>query len=90
MASNPHQIEDRLVVLRSSYPLKVAAATSPKELSQVRADLLGKSGEVEAILRLLGPLQANQRARLGREVSCLVAEIKQAINQHPQGTTLGG
>lgn len=81
--------------LRASARERVDAATDHKALEDLRVGLLGKKGELTAILRQLGSLPATERAAAGAQANHLKEDIFGWISQR-QGaleakryTTLG-
>src|ERR1700682_6740248 len=71
--------------LRASARERVAGATDHKALEDLRVGLLGKKGELTAILRQLGSLPAADRAAAGSEANQLKEDIFQWMNQRMGG-----
>jgi len=65
--------------LRASAWQRVEAAADPKTLEGLRVGLLGKKGELTAILRQVGSLPAAERAAAGAEANKLKEDIFQWI-----------
>src|ERR1700687_1672435 len=61
--------------LRASARERVDAATDQKALEDLRVGLLGKKGELTAILRQLGSLPAAERAAAGSQANQLKEDI---------------
>src|ERR1700687_2749735 len=61
--------------LRASARERVDVATDHRALEDLRVGLLGKKGELTAILRQLGSLPASERAAAGAEANQLKEEI---------------
>src|SRR5713101_7540016 len=81
--------------LRSSARERVEAATDHKSLEDLRVGLLGKKGELTAILRQLGSLPTDERAAAGAEANQLKEDIfgwiseRQGALEAKRHTTLG-
>ncbi len=81
--------------LRSSARERVEAATDHKSLEDLRVGLLGKKGELTAILRQLGSLPTDERAAAGAQANQLKEEIfgwiseRQAALEAKRHTALG-
>jgi phenylalanyl-tRNA synthetase alpha chain len=72
-----HAILDRALA-------EVAAARSTSELDQVRVRVLGRSGELTALLRSLGSIPAAERPRVGQEANDAKAQIESRIAERLQ------
>jgi phenylalanyl-tRNA synthetase alpha chain len=72
-----HAILDRALA-------EVAAARSTSELDQVRVRVLGRSGELTALLRSLGSIPAVERPRVGQEANDAKAQIEARIAERLQ------
>ena len=71
--------------LRASASQRVQSATDPKALEGLRVALLGKKGELTAVLRQLGSLPASERSAAGAQANQLKEDIARWI-----GERLGG
>jgi phenylalanyl-tRNA synthetase alpha chain len=60
---------------------EIAAARSPDELEGIRIKLLGRNGEITALMRGLGQLPADQRREAGAKVNSLRDEIAAALGE---------
>jgi phenylalanyl-tRNA synthetase alpha chain len=58
---------------------RIAAAKDLAELDSARVSLLGKSGEITALLKSLGPMDAETRAAEGPKIHALREAVTQAI-----------
>jgi phenylalanyl-tRNA synthetase alpha chain len=67
---------DRLEALRAAALRDIAAAGSPAQLQLVKASYLGKKGQLTALLKDLGKLDAQQRGRVGQTAN----EVKNVLN----------
>jgi len=68
-----------LEALRASARDRLAAATTTDAVEALRHDLLGRSGELTALLRRLGSVAADERPSLGRLANDVRHEIESAI-----------
>src|SRR5437868_15548425 len=71
--------------LRASARERVDAAGDPRALEDLRVGLLGKKGELTAILRQLGSLPAADRAAAGSEANQLKEDISRWITERMDG-----
>jgi phenylalanyl-tRNA synthetase alpha chain len=71
--------------LRASARERIEAASDRKALEDLRVSLLGKKGELTAILRQLGSLPAGDRAAAGSEANQLKEDIFQWITERMGG-----
>jgi phenylalanyl-tRNA synthetase alpha chain len=71
--------------LRASARDRIESATDPKALEDLRVSLLGKKGELTAILRQLGSLPTADRAAAGSEANRLKEDIFQWITERMGG-----
>ena len=71
--------------LRASARDRIESATDPKALEDLRVSLLGKKGELTAILRQLGRLPTADRAAAGSEANRLKEDIFQWITERMGG-----
>ena len=60
---------------------EVAAARSPEELEQIRIRLLGRNGEITALMRGLGQLPAEQRREAGATLNSLRDTVTAALEE---------
>ena len=59
---------------------KIQKATGPRELEHVRVTLLGRQGEITALLKMIGTLPADQRREFGRRVNHARDQLSEAIS----------
>ena len=71
--------------LRASARDRIESASDHKALEELRVSLLGKKGELTAILRQLGSLPAAERAAAGSEANQLKEDISQWITERMAG-----
>jgi len=63
------QIEQGLAALGERFSERFAAATTEHELRAIRAEVLGKKGELTALLRQMGQVSAEQRKQIGERAN---------------------
>jgi phenylalanyl-tRNA synthetase alpha chain len=74
------QIDAALDALRKGYPARFAAAGAEQELRDENAKILGKKGELTAILKQVGGVPAELRKSIGEKVNLLKQEIEGAFD----------
>jgi len=78
-------VVDELKRLRASAWERVQSASDPQALESLRVTLLGKKGELTAILRQLGSLPASERSAAGGEANQLKEDIFRWIAERMGG-----
>jgi phenylalanyl-tRNA synthetase alpha chain len=78
-------VASELERLRASARERIESATDQKGLEDLRVGLLGKKGELTAILRQLGTLPQAERATAGAEANRLKEDIFQWITERMGG-----
>jgi phenylalanyl-tRNA synthetase alpha chain len=73
------RVESRLADLERRLAERLAQAKSEQELRAIRAEALGKKGELTAVLRNLGQVPADQRRALGERANAVKASIDGAF-----------
>src|SRR5580700_7460086 len=73
-------IDGALAQLRSQFPARFAAAETEQQLRDENAKILGKKGELTAILKGMGAVPADARKALGEKVNALKGEVEQAFD----------
>ena len=73
-------IDSALRSLREAFPERFARATTEQLLRDENATLLGKKGELTAILKQLGAVPADTRKTIGEKVNALKQEVEAAFN----------
>jgi phenylalanyl-tRNA synthetase alpha chain len=86
---------DRLEQLEAQAREAIAAAATPQALYEVRAAFLGRKGSVSQLLRSIGGLEPEARARVGaaanatkERVEAWVAERRAELENQARGTSL--
>jgi len=70
-------MQEKLLQLRKSAEERLGAAKLPSDVEEVRISLLGKKGELTAILKQMGGLSAEERPKMG----ALANEVREFIEQ---------
>lgn len=76
MSEAASEIETGLAALGERYRSEFAAAATEQALRAARADLLGKSGQLTALLKLLGKVPADQRPACGDRLNAVRREVE--------------
>ena len=79
MSSEHDAIIANLDKLRGEYGARFAAATTEQALRDENAKVLGKKGELTAILKLMGKVAPDERRAIGEKVNALKDEIERAF-----------
>ncbi len=77
-------MKDKLEQLLSHGLEAVAGAQSENDLQQVRAGLLGKKGELTAIMKGMGGLSAEERPVVGALANQVKQKLEEAVEQRRQ------
>ena len=72
-------MKEQLEALRARALSELAALSEPKALEEFRVRLLGKKGEITALLRGMGAVPAEERPAMGQLINSLRAEIEEAL-----------
>jgi phenylalanyl-tRNA synthetase alpha chain len=72
-------LADDLTALRSSARTRLAAAATAEEVDGLRHALLGRSGELTALLKALATAPSEDRPTLGRLANEVRAELEAAL-----------
>ena len=75
----PDSLRTRLEALRKSAADRLAAAADADAIEALRASLLGRSGELTALLRGLGAVDAAERPSIGQLANAVRDELETAI-----------
>ena len=79
-ASDPQSsIESALAALRGQYAARFAAAVTEQLLRDENAKVLGKKGELTAILKQMGAVPGDARKAIGEKVNALRQEVEAAF-----------
>jgi phenylalanyl-tRNA synthetase alpha chain len=79
-SDQPQQsIDGALAELRAAFPARFAAAKTEQELRDENAKILGKKGELTAILKGMGSVPADARKAIGEKVNALKQDVEGAF-----------
>ncbi len=73
-------IDGALAALRASFPVRCAAARTEQDLRDENAKILGKKGELTAILKGMGGVPGDARKAIGEKVNALKQEVESAFD----------
>jgi phenylalanyl-tRNA synthetase alpha chain len=79
MSDALHDIDQGLQTIRSSYPARFEAAGTEQQLRDANAKLLGKKGELTAVLKQMGSVAPEFRKEAGARVNALKTEVEAAF-----------
>ena len=79
MSDPAQEIQAGLARLGDRFKEAFAAATSEPELRNAKAELLGKKGELTAILRQMGKVPGDQKRAIGEQVNAVKQEVEAAF-----------
>jgi phenylalanyl-tRNA synthetase alpha chain len=74
-------IEKSLSALRETFRLRFDAAAAEQDLRDENAKILGKKGELTAILRQMGSISADERKAIGAAVNALKQEVERVFDE---------
>ena len=77
-------MKEQLEALRKGALAELATLEDPKQLEEFRVRLLGKKGEVTALLRGMGAIPAEERPRMGQLINQLRSELETALEEREQ------
>lgn len=78
------EIERGLSALGERFIEQFAAAQDEQQLRQIRADVLGKKGELTALLRQMGKVSAEQRRSIGERANAVKQRAEEAFEERLQ------
>src|ERR1700722_5594927 len=80
-STDPRQspIDGALAELRRAFPARFAAAKTEQDLRDENAKILGKKGELTAILKGMGSVPADARKAIGEKVNALKEDVERAF-----------
>ena len=73
------EIDAKLADIIDRGNATIADATDLQSLDQVRVSFLGKKGELTALLKSLGQLEAEQRPKVGARINHAKAIVQKAL-----------
>jgi phenylalanyl-tRNA synthetase alpha chain len=81
MSEPSASMDQQLDAIAQSYPQRFEQASTEQQLRDANARLLGKKGELTALLKQLGALSPEQRKEAGAKINALKAKVEQAFEQ---------
>jgi len=79
--STQSSIEHSLSALRAAFRIRFEAARTEQALRDENAKILGKKGELTAILKQMGSVSADARKTIGSQVNALKEEVEGAFDE---------
>jgi phenylalanyl-tRNA synthetase alpha chain len=73
-------VDSALLALRESFPARFQAAKTEQALRDENAKILGKKGELTAVLKGLGQVAPDERRALGEKANVLRQEVERAFD----------
>ena len=74
-------MKEQLELIRSSALAALDAAQSPAALEELRVKVLGKKGELTAVLKMMGKLSPEERPVMGQMANAVRAEIEAKLDE---------
>ena len=84
-----NDLRQRLEQLQADAPARLAAAPDAAAVEEVRHALMGRSGELTALIRELGQAAADERPALGRLANEVRSALEQAVADRQAEVTAG-
>ncbi len=81
MSDPQADIENKLAALREAYGPRFAAAETEQQLRDENAKILGKKGELTAILKEMGKVPGDARKAIGEKSNALKQEVEKAFEE---------
>ena len=76
-----YEMKEQLEIIRQQALASLEAAQTPAELEELRVKVLGKKGELTAVLKQMGKLSAEERPVMGQIANAVRAEIEAKLEQ---------
>ena len=74
-------MKEQLELIKSNALAALAAADTPAALEELRVKLLGKKGELTAVLKMMGKLTPEERPVMGQLANAVRAEIEAKLEE---------
>ena len=74
-------MKEQLELIKQNALTALEAAASPADLEEIRVKVLGKKGELTAVLKQMGKLSAEERPVMGQMANAVRAEIEEKLEQ---------
>ena len=75
-------MKEQLELIKQNALTALEAAASPADLEEIRVKVLGKKGDLTAVLKQMGKLSAEERPIMGQMANAVRAEIEEKLEQH--------
>ncbi|MBQ3109211.1 MAG: phenylalanine--tRNA ligase subunit alpha [Clostridia bacterium] len=77
-------MNEALQKIREDALARLAAAQNESDLESISVGVLGRSGSLTEILRTMGKLAKEERAKLGQEANAVKKELETALNERKE------
>ena len=77
-------MKEQLELIKQSALAALDAAETPADLEELRVKVLGKKGELTAVLKMMGKLSAEERPVMGQMANAVRAEIEAKLDECKQ------
>ena len=74
-------MKEQLQLIKENALAALDAAATPAELEELRVKLLGKKGELTAVLKMMGKLSPEERPVMGQMANAVRAEIEAKLDE---------
>ena len=74
-------MKEQLEQIKQNALATLEAAETPAALDEVRVKVLGKKGELTAVLKMMGKLSAEERPVMGQMANAVRAEIEAKLEE---------
>ena len=74
-------MKEQLELIKQNALAALDAAETPADLEELRVKVLGKKGELTAVLKMMGKLSAEERPVMGQLANSVRAEIETKLEQ---------
>ena len=74
-------MKEQLELIRANALAALEAAETPAALEELRVKVLGKKGELTAVLKMMGKLSAEERPVMGQMANAVRAEIEATLDE---------
>ena len=74
-------MKEQLELIRANALAALEAAETPAALEELRVKVLGKKGELTAVLKMMGKLSAEERPVMGQMANAVRAEIEAKLDE---------
>ena len=74
-------MKEQLELIKQNALAALEAAQTPADLEDLRVKVLGKKGELTAVLKMMGKLSPEERPVMGQMANAVRAEIEEKLEQ---------